>query len=297
MTTGSTARITRPEKVLYPDPGVTKRDLAEYFDDVAEVMLPHLRDRPLVLNRFPDGLDGEGFFQKQAPAHAPDDLPTVTVAADNRRGEVTHVLAGDPDALRFLANQACLELHRWLSRADRLDHPDLLVVDLDPPSGGERSVLRDTARATRDLFGELGLAPFLMATGGGGYHVVAPLTRSAPFDRVRELAKGIAERLAAEDPDRRTTEQRIAKRGDRIFLDIARNAYAQTAVAPYSPRARPGAPVATPIEFGELGRTGPARYDLTSVRRRLARKGDPWAGMERHARAAEDALDRLRARR
>ncbi|WP_028922028.1 non-homologous end-joining DNA ligase [Pseudonocardia acaciae] len=289
-----TVQVSRPDKVLYPDPGYAKRDLAEYFDEVADVMLPHLSRRPLVLNRFPDGLDGDGFFQKQAPANLPDRTPTVTVPADNQRGEVTHVVAGDRDTLRFLANQACLELHRWLSRSDRLDNPDLLVIDLDPPEAEDLDALRETARATRDLLDELSLAPFLMATGGSGYHVVAPLTGSAPFDRVRELAKGIAERLAAADPDRRTTEQRIANRGDRIFLDVARNAYAQTAVTPYSPRARPGAPVATPLEFGELGRIRPAQHDLASVRRRLARKGDPWSEIDRHARPAETALERLR---
>lgn len=279
--------ITRPDKVLYPDPGVTKADLAAHFDRVAEVMLPHLAGRPLVLHRFPDGVADSGFFQKQVPAHAPEFVDTVTVDADNRRGHVEHVVAGDADTLRYLANQACLELHRWLSHADDLDTPDLLVLDLDPPSGRDLDTLRNAVRATRDLFGEIGLAPHLMATGGSGYHVVAPLKRRAGFDDVRALARAVADRLAAADPDTLTVEQRIAARGNRIFLDTNRNAYAQTAITPYSPRARAGAPVATPIEFSELGKVEPDGYDLSAIRRRLARKGDPWADLHTHAVPAD----------
>jgi bifunctional non-homologous end joining protein LigD len=279
--------ISRPGKTLFPDPGLTKADLARYYERVADAMLPHLAGRPLVLHRFPDGLDDAGFYQKQAPQGAPTE--TVTVEAQNARGHVEHLLVNDVDGLRYLANQAVVELHRWLSRADELDHPDLLVIDLDPPRRRDLAVLRRAVRAIRDLLGGLGLTPFLMATGGRGYHVVAPLDRGSPFDDVRALARAVAERLAAAAPDDLTTEQRIAKRGNRIYLDIARNAYAQTTVAPYSPRARPGAPVATPIEFAELGRVEPDGYDPTSVLRRLARKPDPWADIASHAGSAARA--------
>ena len=296
-------QISRPDKVLFPGPDLTKADLAAYYDDVAEVMLPHLVSRPLVLHRFPDGVDDAGFYQKQVPDHAPDFVDTVTVDADNDRGHVRHLTVGPHDGshdgteiLRYLANQACVEVHRWLSHADAVDRPDLIVVDLDPPARGDLTALRRTARATRDLFGEIGLTAFLMATGGTGYHVVAPLDRSAGFDEVRTLARDIAAHLAAADPDNLTTEQRKAKRGSRIFLDVNRNAYGQTAVAPYSPRARHGAPVATPIGFDELGRVEPDGYDLTSVRRRLARKDDPWAGIAAHAAAADSAAAALRGR-
>lgn len=286
-------RISRPDKVLYPGPEVTKADLAAHFEHVAEVMLPHLAGRPLVLHRFPDGVEDSGFYQKQAPSHAPDFVDTVTVHADNRRGHVEHVVADDVDTLRYLANQACLELHRWLSHTDDLDVPDLLVIDLDPPDRRDLDALRRAARTTRDLFGQIGLAPYLMATGGSGYHVVAPLTPSAGFDEVRGLARAVADRLAAADPDALTTEQRIDARGGRIFLDTNRNAYAQTAVAPYSPRARPGAPVATPIEFSELGKVEPDGYDLAAVRRRIGQKDDPWADMASRAVPAGKARSTL----
>jgi bifunctional non-homologous end joining protein LigD len=284
--------ISRPDKVLFPEPGLTKADLAAYYERVADVLLPHLARRPLVLHRFPDGIADGGFFQKQAPEGVPVD--TVTVPAQNDRGHVDHLLVDDVEGLRYLANQAVVELHRWLSTADDLDHPDLLVVDLDPPKRRDLATLRKAARATRDLLGEIGLHPYLMTTGSRGYHVVAPLDRSADYTEARELARAVAERLAADAPDALTTEQRIAKRGNRIYLDVNRNAFAQTAVAPYSPRARPGAPVATPIDFAELGRVEPDGYDTTSVARRIARKADPWADMAGHAgsaAAARAALD------
>ena len=285
--------ISRPDKVLYPDPGYTKKDLADYYEWAAGLILPHLAGRPLVMRRFPDGIDGSGFYQKQAPDDGPDFLDTLTVAADNERGEVRHLLVDDVDTLRYLANQACLELHRWLSRSTRLDNPDLLVIDLDPPSSPDLGALRRTARAARTLFEDIGLAPFLMATGGSGYHVVAPLDGSAGFDDVRALAREIAARLRGAAPEELTTEQRKTNRGDRIFLDTNRNAYAQTAITPYSPRARPGAPVATPIEFAELGKIEPNGYDLRGIRNRMAHKRDPWRHIHDHARPAGAARKRL----
>ncbi len=242
--------------------------------------------RPLVLHRFPDGIDDAGFYQKQAPQGAPTD--TVTVAAQNTRGHVEHLLIDDVEGLRYLANQAVVELHRWLCHADDLDHPDLLVIDLDPPRR-DLTMLRRAVRATRDLLGEIGLCPHLMTTGGRGYHIVAPLDATSGFDDVRALARAVATRLAADAPDELTTEQRTAKRGNRIYLDTARNAYAQTTVVPYSPRARPGAPVAVPIDFAELGRVEPHGYDTTSVLRRLACKPDPWTDIATHAGSAERA--------
>lgn len=170
------------------------------------------------------------------------------------------------------------------------------MLDLDRSPSVELSTLRRTARSTIELFERIGLAPHLMATGSTGYHVVAPLDRSADFEHVRELAKAIAARMVGDAPDELTTEQRRADRGGRIFLDTNRNAYGQTAVAPYSPRARPGAPVATPLDLGELSHTEPDRHDPRGIPRRLARKSDPWADMFEHAGSAADArakLDRL----
>jgi bifunctional non-homologous end joining protein LigD len=281
------------DKVMYPDDDITKGDVLAYYSDVAEVMVPHLRDRPLTMRRFPDGIGKSGFFQQEAQDYFPDWIQTADVPRRQGEGTVRHVLVQDADMLVYLANQACLEFHTWLARADKLDCPDLMVIDLDPPEGTGLNRLRQDARLVTDVYTELGLTTFLQATGGRGFHLTTPLTGDADSDTVRELARGIARLLAAESPTLLTTEQRKSARGDRVFLDTNRNAYGQTAVAPYSLRARPGAPAATPITIDELSRVEPNRYGLRNESRRLARKKDPWADIHQHAGSAEDALARL----
>ncbi|MDR7300462.1 non-homologous end-joining DNA ligase [Haloactinomyces albus] len=274
---GGHIEVSRPDKVLYPDDSYGKRDVVAYYRSVAGVMVPHLRARPLTLRRFPDGLAGEGFFQKEASGHLPDWIRIEEVPQRGSGGPVHHVIADDAATLLYLANQACLEFHMMLSTAGSLERPDLIVLDIDPPQGVRTTELRSVVRDLCHRFGRAGLAPHVQATGGKGFHVVAPLAAEADFDRVRGWADDIAEEAVREDPERLTTEQRKNKRGDRIFLDINRNAYAQTMIAPYSLRARSGAPAATPLEPGELTRVTPGGYGLANMARRLRRKHDPWA--------------------
>lgn len=284
--------ISKPDKVLYPDDDVTKGDVAAHYAAVADAMLPHLRDRPLTLRRYPDGLGGEGWFQKQAPDHLPDWVRVASVP--QRKGGTGHyVVCDDAETLAYLANQATLEFHVWSATASAPEHPDLLVIDLDPPDGTALADLRATARAVRDLYDAVGLTPFVQTTGGRGYHVVAPLDGEADVDEVREFAKQAADHLAAQDADRLTTAQRKEKRGDRIFLDTNRNGYGQTFVTPYSLRARPGAPVAVPIEWSELGSAGPAKWNVRTAKRRLAQKADPWRDLHEHAGSAKRAQELL----
>jgi bifunctional non-homologous end joining protein LigD len=259
-------------------------------------MVPHLRRRPLMLQRFPDGIDGDGFYQEDVPDYFPGWIRRVELAKEG--GRLIHAICDDEATLAYLGAQACISTHAWLSRADRPKRPDRLVFDLDP-SGPGFAAVRDTARALRDLLEAVGLVPFVQTTGSRGLHVVVPLDRRADFDVVRAFARDVAERVAAEDPDRRTTAARKAKRGGRLSIDTLRNAYAQTAVASYAVRAHHGAPVATPLEWPELGdrRLHAQRYTMASIPRRLARRADPWAGIARHARplnTARDALDELR---
>ena len=257
-------------------------------------MLPHVAGRPLSFERYPAGIAVEGFMQKNASNYFPSWLPRVRVAKQD--GVVDHVVAEASDTLIYLANQACITFHVWLSRIDRVDHPDRMVLDLDP-SDEDFAKVRWAAREARALLEEIGLVPFLQVTGSRGLHIWVPLDRSADFDQVRQFASEVAERLVARRPRELTTAQRKAKRGGRVFLDVARNAYAQTAVAPYSVRARPQAPVATPIEWAELEdpKLGPQRYTIRNIFRRLARKRDPWAEIERHARPLHAAQERLAA--
>lgn len=291
---GHTVELSNPDKELYPSDQLTKADVADYFTSVADVMIPHLRGRPLSMRRFPDGVGSEGFFQKAAGDYFPDWIRTVAVPQRSGEAPVEHVVCDDAATLVYLAGQACLEFHTWLSTADALERPDRLVIDLDPPEGDKHlTTLRATARQTRDLFEEVGLTPFVQATGGKGFHVLAPLDGEDDYELVRAFARELAERLVESEPDRLTVEQRKNKRGDRIFVDTNRNAYGQTAITPYSARARQGAPVATPIDWDEVSRAEPAGHTVAGIPRRLARKQDPWRDLAKHQASARRARERL----
>ncbi len=283
--------ISNPDKVLFPDDGITKADLAAYYERIADTMLPHVRGRPVHMQRFPDGIDGEEIQQKQAPDYFPDFVRRVQV---ERRGggSVTHPVIDNAETMVYLADQACVTPHTWLARADRLDNPDQLIFDLDPSS--DLDPVRATAKALRALLEEeLGLVAYLKTTGSRGYHVVVPLDRGAGFDQARAFARGAAKVLATREPSRLTVEQRKDKRRGRLYLDTARNAYAQTAVAPYAVRALAGAPVACPIDWRELSRVEPRTFTLRNIQRRLARRRDAWAGIWDDARSLREPGRRL----
>jgi bifunctional non-homologous end joining protein LigD len=285
--------ITHPDKLLFPDDGVTKADLAAYYEAVSEWMLPHIRNRPLSLMRFPDGIGGHGFFHKNVPDYFPAFVKRVEV--EKRGGTLTHAVACNPETLVYLVGQNTITPHVWLSRADRLRQPDRIVFDLDPAPGADFAAVRRAARRTGDLLRELGLEPFAQVTGSKGIHVWTPLRRRATFEDVRPFARAVAERLTARHPDELTLEFRKAERGGRILVEVMRNAYAQTSVPPYAVRPLPGAPVATPIEWGELSDTKlrANRWTVKNVLRRLAAKDDPWADIASFARGLSRASKRL----
>jgi len=290
---GIAVQLTHPDKVLFPADGITKRDLARYYADVAGQMLPWLRDRPITMVRYPDGLGGPRFFQKNASAYFPDWIRRVVVSKEG--GQVEHVICDKPATLVYLANQACIEIHEFTSRADKLDAPDQMVFDFDPPDGAAFADVRRAALWARDLLGgELGLTSFVRTTGGRGLHVHVPLNRRADFDAVRDFTHHVAQLLARRYPDAITAEQRKDKRGQRIYADVMRNAYAQTVVASYGVRARPGAHVATPLDWAEVEdeKLAPGRFTMATVRPRLTGR-DPWAGFARSGQGLSEAARQL----
>jgi bifunctional non-homologous end joining protein LigD len=284
--------IPRPDKVLFPG-GITKADLAGYYEHVAGAMLRHIARRPLNLERYPDGIEGHRIIQQHASGHFPGWIKRVEVPA--RKGTVEHVMAEEPATLVYLAGQACITLHPWLSRADRLDRPDRMVFDLDPSEDGRPGEVRRAALLIGGLLRELELEPWAMTSGSRGYHVVVSLQRRSGHDEVREFARGVADVAAVRDPGLFTTEQRKAKREGKILIDIQRNAYAHTSVAPYAVRARPKAPVATPLHWEELEErtTMPDRWTLESVPPRLDQDGDPWERLPGAATTLTAARKRL----
>jgi bifunctional non-homologous end joining protein LigD len=281
-------QLTHPEKILFPADGITKADLAAYYAAVAPAMVPHVRDRPLNLWRWNAGIDGQRVVQQEIPRGAPEWVRRAEVARrGGRGGTVCHAVGGEAATLVWLANQNCITPHAWTSRADRPDRPDRIVFDLDPDPEGSFDVVREAALTLGDVLRGLGLEPFAMVTGSKGVHVIAPIRRGLDADAVRERAGAMGEQVAAADPDRLTTAWRKEKRGGRVLVDTARNTYAQTVVAPYAVRALPGAPVATPLAWEELRDPGlhPRAWTLRTIPRRLEERGDPWAGIRRHARA------------
>lgn len=277
-----TVDVGNADKILFDASGVTKLDLAEHYVRSAPRILPHVRDRPIAVQRFPDGIDAQGFMQKRLPEHAPDWIRRVTVERE-RGGTVTMPVCDDAATLAWFADQAAITLHPWLSRTSALRHPDRIIFDLDPP-GDDFEPVRRAAHDLHKLLDELDLPGYLMTTGSRGVHVVLPIRPEADFDEVRDVARDIADTLAARHPDRLTTEVRKAKRRGRLFLDMLRNAYAQHAVAPYAVRPRPSAPVATPIAWDELDDVPDARHwTVRTIGERLD-GADPWEGLSRHAR-------------
>ncbi|MGV9878721.1 non-homologous end-joining DNA ligase [Streptomyces sp. NPDC003006] len=304
-----TVELHRPEKILFPaggdkgrgksegrgkSKGYTKADLFDYYRSVAPFMLPHLRGRPLMLERHPDGVDGPRFMQKDTPDHYPDWITRAEVAKQG--GTVTHTVCDDTATLLFLADQACLTLHRWLSRTSRIDRPDRLVFDLDPAKD-DFGAVRDAARLFGELLDHMGLPSALMTTGSRGLHVVVPLNGHHDFDDARDFAKDVADTLAAAHPERFTTAARKEARGDRLYLDVQRNAYAQTAVAPFSVRAKPGAPVAVPLAWEQLDDPAVHARRWTIEDALEQARTDPWAGVLRAGRALGPARRKLRALR
>src|SRR3954447_13182915 len=274
-------KLSYPDKVLFPTDGITKADLAAYYESVAPAMVGHTKQRPLNLWRWNGGIERPVVVQQAIPKGAPEWVATVEVPR-RRGGEVVHAMANDGDTLRWLAQFNCITPHVWTSRADRLDRPDRMIFDLDPPDeGADFDHIREGALAMGELLRELRPEPSAMTSGSRGIHVIAPLRRTQVHDVVREQTREIAEELAARHPDRLTTAWRKNKREGRILIDTARNTYAQTAVAPYAIRAKPGAPVAAPLWWEELEdrKLRADSFTLATVPARLERDGDPWAAI------------------
>ncbi|MFI8192762.1 non-homologous end-joining DNA ligase [Streptomyces sp. NPDC085946] len=297
-----TVQVHRPDKVLFPGGGdakeYTKGDLVDYHRAVAPFMLPHLRGRPLMLERHPDGIDGPRFMQKNTPEHYPEWIRRVELPKEG--GTVCHTVCDDTATLLYLTDQASVTVHRWLSRTGPpgppADRPDRLVFDLDP-AGDDFEAVREAARLLGELLDALGLPSALMTTGSRGLHVIVPLDGREGFDEVRAFARDVADTLAADRPDRLTTAARKKDRGGRLYLDVQRNGYAQTAVAPYTVRALPGAPVATPISWDQLDdpELHARRWTVADAVEQARTR--PWDGLSTRGRALGPARRRLEALR
>lgn len=241
--------ISNPEKVLFPGAKITKLDIIRHYEDVADKMLPFLKDRPLTLHRFPDGINGDGFYQKNAADYFPKFIKRITVKTEE--GENTQIICNTMKSLIYLANQGTISFHIWLSKIDKIEKPDKVVFDLDP-SKDSFIKLKEAAEITRRFLQKKGKNPALMTTGQNGLHVWYTMRRTKTYDELRPELKEWAVELESENPDLFTTAVRKNKREGKIFIDYLRNAYAQTSVCPYSLRPNKSAGIAMPIEWKDL---------------------------------------------
>ena len=287
--------ITHPEKILFPEDGITKGELAAHYEAVASVMVPHVRARPITMERFPAGIDKKGFIQKDVSKGFPAWLERVEVPKKN--GTVHYPLVTDTRSLLWIVNQNTITPHVWISRAPKLNHPDICVFDLDPTEDEKPAVLRAAALALRNLLEEdLGLPSWVKTSGSKGFHIVVPLDGRSTMGDVARFAHAVGTLLVSRDPKHLTQEFHKKDRGGRILVDTGRNGFSATHAAAYAVRAKPGAPVSAPCTWEEIesGAVGPRTFTLRTMPARLADVGDLWSDMRQRGRLLKRPIAQLR---
>jgi bifunctional non-homologous end joining protein LigD len=285
--------ITHPEKVLFPADGITKGELASYYEAIAPVMLPHLRRRPITMERFHRGIGAPGFFQKDVVKGFPEWLKRVEVPKHG--GTVHHPIANDLRSLLWLANQNSITIHVWPSRTPNLYNPDICIFDLDPPNEDDLDTLRAAALKLRELLNELGLPSWIKTSGSKGFHIAVPLNGKSEFGEVARFAHTVGRVLVSRDPDHLTQEFHKVDRGGRILVDTGRNGYSATYAATYTVRARPGAPVSAPCTWEEVerGDVGPKTFTLRTMAQRIVAMGDLWADLLKQKQSLKNPINLL----
>ncbi len=285
--------ISHPDKLLFPDDGITKGELASYYETVAPFLLPHICGRPITMERYHRGIGAPGFFQKDVSKGFPDWLERAEVP--KKGGTVHHPLICDARSLLWMVNQNCITPHVWISRAPDLYQPDVCVFDLDP-SKDQPDVLRAVALALRELLHELGLKSWVKTSGSKGFHILVALDRKAGYGDVAAFAHRVGRLLVSRNPERLTQEFHKADRGGRILVDTGRNGYSATFAAAYAVRAKPGAPISAPCTWDEVehGEVGPQTFSLRTMAQRIADVGDVWEGMLVQPQSLRGAMEKLR---
>jgi len=277
MTLKTKDHYTHLEKVYWPKASYTKGDMLEYYERIAPVMLPYLKDRPIVMKRFPGGIKGESFFQKNVEGKLPSFVKTVMIPAETIEKNVHYIVCNNSEILLYMANLGTIELHPWNSRLKHLHHPDFLIFDLDPGKGTTYDTVVEAALCLRELLDELKITNVPKTSGKNGIHVYVPLAGKYAYDHVRDFAHRVSQEMMRRHPKLATAERGEEHRHKKIFVDYLRNSVGQTAVAPYSLRATPEATVSTPLEWREVKKgLDPKKFTIKTIFKRLAAKGDLW---------------------
>ncbi len=269
-------RVTNPDKPFFPD-GYTKGDLIQYYASIAPVLLPHLEDRAIVMARFPDGAEGEFFYEKQAPSHKPDWMPVAPIHSEVRGGAIEFCTAPDRPSLMWFANMGCIEIHPWLSRIHSVERPDFAIFDLDPADGARWDQVVDTALHIKVALDNLGLRGYPKTSGATGLHIYVPLDPVHDYGRVRRFVETVGRLMAAADPTNVTMEWDIPRRAGKVFIDHNQNVGGKTIASVYAVRPRPGAPVSTPLAWEEVGVLTPDLFTIETIWKRLEAVGDRFA--------------------
>jgi bifunctional non-homologous end joining protein LigD len=266
--------LTNVEKVFWPKEGYTKGDLIEYYRSIAEWMLPYLHDRPLVLTRFPDGIEGKSFYQKDAPQYAQDFVRTVTVWSEDSQRELDYFVVEDVSNLVYIANMGAIPLHIWASRVGSLETPDWCIIDIDPKQAPFSDVIT-VAKAVKKLCDEIELPVYIKTSGASGLHTLIPLGKQMTYEQCRNFGGLLARVINSRLPDITTITRRVSQRGDKVYIDYLQNGHGQLIVAPFSVRPRPFAPVSMPLEWKEVGgRLDPNRFTIKNALRRMEKLGE-----------------------
>jgi len=287
--------ISHPDKILFPADGISKGELANYYEMIAPMMLPHLRRRPITMERYHRGIGAEGFFQKDVVKGFPEWLERVEVP--KKDGTVHHPIANDARSLLWLANQNSITIHVWASRAPKLYYPDICIFDLDPSNEDDLDGLRVAALNLRDLLASLGLPSWVKTTGSKGFHIAVPLDGKSDFGEVARFAHRVGRFFVKQHPDTMTLEFKKVDRAGRILMDTGRNEYSATFAATYTVRAKDGAPISAPCTWEEVesGAVTPRSFTLRNLQKRVAEVGDLWADLLKTKRSLKRPLEKLNA--
>jgi bifunctional non-homologous end joining protein LigD len=285
--------LSNLDKVLWPDDGYTKGELIHYYVQVADYLLPHLRGRPLVLTRFPDGIHRKSFYQKNAPDYLPPWIRTFSWYSEDSQRDILFIVAEEAATLAWLANQACIEMHPWLSSIESIDNPDFAVIDLDPSPGSRYQDVVDIALVVKELLDNLGLRSYPKTSGSAGLHIYIPVEAVYTYEQVRKFAHVLASMVTEVLPHIATIERAVKKRSHKVYVDYLQNVLGKTLSSVYSVRPRPGAPVSTPLLWDEVSQITPAQFTIKTILSRLRDYGDLFAPVLQDRQNLEPACHKL----
>lgn len=290
---GRSFALSRLDKVLWPQDGYTKGELINYYVEVAPYILPHLKGRPMVFTRYPDGIEKQSFYQKNAPPSLPEWVNTFTYYSSDSKRDINFILVEESATLVWLANQACIEMHPWLSRTASVDYPDFVIFDLDPSPGNSFEQVRTIALLTRRVLNELGLRSYIKTSGSQGLHVYVPVDNEYSYEEIRDFGHSVAEIICTMQPDIATIERTVRKRGAKIYVDYLQNVKGKTLCSAYSVRPRDGATVSAPLNWDEVSNVKPSDFTIKTILPRLQKLGELFAPVLTDRQSLETAFIQL----